>query len=260
MKTGILFLMTFLLFLPASLLSQEEHKRSLIIETGFAFIGCEPPEKDYIRAVAEPNYYNYYSDNISALSTHFFAGVKYEYRIVENSIALCPGLRYSRVESEIGRNGYSQDDEFFYVRYSTSGQSSEFARVRSITQSADFLGIPLEVRFYPQRERRINIFYKMGGSFNVKLHSSNDIDFYNSYMNRYRSEAIGVVEESFPWYTTLYFGAGIKTFSIRGVGISVECDAPLGLILPKGEYFVNPVMGGSFQVVCSVPLTRKTEQ
>ncbi|MBK8882552.1 MAG: hypothetical protein IPN67_09295 [Bacteroidales bacterium] len=165
---------------------QEEKQKFLYLETGFDGIGCAAPDKEYIRAVNDQNF-DYYSDEIRSLMAINYIGLKFEYRVLNNLFGVSTGLRYSRMITSIGRDSYmSSGPDYFYVNYNESDLITEYARVCEINQKGDYLGIPLEVRLYPKKERKIKLYYKAGMSFNLKVHSKSDIIFSMSQWNNIR--------------------------------------------------------------------------
>jgi|WetSurMetagenome_2_1015567.scaffolds.fasta_scaffold06914_2 hypothetical protein len=239
---------------------QEENRRFLSPEAGIDGIGCEAPEKDYIRAVTDQDPADYYSDQINSLMTVYYAGCRFEYRMFNNLLGLSAGLRFNRMTTSIGRESYMlSDPDYFYVNYYQSGQVTEYAKVREITQDGDYIGIPLEVRLYPRKEHRIRLYYKAGLSFNLKVHSRSDIVFFDSSMEQYRADVMKVVEKASPYYTTFHLGLGVKIGKTTKPAISFETYTPIGVIFPKGAWLVDPIAGSGLQLVLSFPLNSVKE-
>jgi len=238
---------------------QEEKRKFLSLEAGIDGIGCAAPDKEYIRAVNDPNF-DYYSDQIKSLMTINYIGFRFEYRVINNLFGLSGGLRYSRMVTSIGRDSYlSSDPDYFYVNYYQSELNTECAKVREINQKGDYLGIPLEVRLYPRKEHRIKLYYKAGVSFNLKVHSKSDISFFNESMEQYQADVIKVVENASSNFTTFHIGLGLKIGKSNKPGISIETYTPIGVRFPKGSYFVKPLAGSGFQLLLSVPLKTKEQ-
>lgn len=257
MKKRIILL---LIFIPVIniIWGQEEKHKYLSLEIGIDGIGCAAPDKDYIRAVNDQNY-NYYSNQIKSLMTISYIGFKYEYRLMSNLFGLSSGIRYSRMVTSIGRNSYlSSDPDYFYVNYSQSEMTTEYAKVLEINQKGDYLGIPLELRLlYPKKNHFLKFYYKAGCSFNFKIHSVSDISFFNKSMEQYQSDVIKVLENASPNYTTFHVGAGVKIGKSEKPGISIETYMPICIKFPKGIYFVDPLAGSGIQLLFNVPLNSK---
>jgi hypothetical protein len=241
--------------LTNSIRGQDEKHKFLFLETGIDGIGCGAPDKDYIRSVGGQSSYDYYADQIKSSMMLEYLGIKFEYRIINNLVGLSGGLRYTRMITSIGRTSYlSSAPDFFYVSFNQDGMNIEYAKVRELNQKADYLGIPLELRIYPKRERRIKLYYKAGVSFNLKVNSKSDILFFNDFMESYQNDVIKVVEKACPYYTTFHLGIGLKVGKSEKPGFFIEAYTPIGVRFPDNSYFVKPQAGGGFQIMARVPI------
>lgn len=261
MKTKFILLGLFLCILSNSIRGQDEEKakeeihKFLIIEPGIDIIGCAAPEKEYLRALSDPYVNDYFSDQINALMLLECLGVKVEYRVMHNLIGLSSGIRYTRMASTISRSSYmSEEPDYFYINFNRNGLNTEYAKIRDLSQNVSYLGIPFEVRLYPKKVRRINVYYRAGASFNLKVASRSDISFSNAFMERYKKDVLKVVEKASPYYTTLDLGLGLKVGKSEKPGFFVETSLPVGVFLPGNSYFVKPDAGFGFQILVRVPL------
>ena len=210
MKKSIILLIIFIPVLNKYTWGQDVKLKCLSLEAGIDGIGCAEPDKEYIRAVNGQNF-DYYSDKIKSIMTINYIGLKFEYRVINNLFGLSAGLRYSRMNTSIGRDSYlSSGPDYFYLNYTQSDLITEYAKVCEINQKGDYFGIPLEVRFYTRKERRIKLYYKAGLSLNLKVHSKSDISFFNESMEQYQADVIKVVENPSPNFTTFHLGLGLK--------------------------------------------------
>lgn len=261
MKTK-LFLALVLLFLSAGLVQgQEKHPLFLFVESGIEFISCEQPSKDYIRADIEPYYDHYPSSSIRALMHNDLFGVRIEYRIARNLLGISAGLRYSRMITSIGKPAYWSDSpEFFYVHYRTDGLNTEYARVHELTQKADYIGIPVELRIYPYAEHLINFYYKAGATFNINAGSKTDVAFFDDKMDPYKGDVAEVVESAYSFYGSFNLGIGIKVGRLPKPGFIVEASFPIGMLTPGKDSFVSPEAGAGAMIMVRIPLNKKTEK
>jgi hypothetical protein len=258
-KQRVTLLLIVISLLSLNVRGQEEKRKFLSLEASINGIGCAAPDKEYIRAVNDQNF-DYYSNQIKALMTINYIGLRFEYRVINNLFGLSGGLRYSRMAASIGRDSYlSSDPDYFYVNYNQSELNTEYAKVREINQKGDYLGIPLEVRLYPQKEHKIKLYYKAGVSFNIKVHSKSDISFFNESMEQYQAEVIKVIEKPSPNFTTFHIGLGLKIGKSDKPGISIETYTPLGVRFPKGSYLVKPLAGSGIQLLLSIPIKTKEQ-
>jgi hypothetical protein len=261
MKTKFILVAIFLCILTNSIRGQDVKRKFLYIEAGIDGISCSPPDKDYIRAVSDPSTSEFYSDKILALMMLESIGLKFEYRTNNNKFGFSGGLRYTRMNTSIGRDSYmSRSPDFFYVNYDQNGLNTEYAKVRELNQKADYLGIPIELRIYPYKDRKVSFYYKAGVSFNLRINSKSDVVFYNSFMGIYRNDVIKVVENAAPYYATFNLGVGLKVGKSERPGFSIEVNAPLGVFFPDKSCFVNPQTGGGVQIIARIPINNPKDE
>lgn len=253
METKFIFTVIIFCILSFSVRAQEMQSRFIFFEAGIDGIGCDAPDKDYIRAVSSP--YSYYNaDRIKSAMMLGYFGIKCEYRVFDDLFGIAGGLRYTHMITSIGRNSYaSGSPDFFYVIYNQEGMDTEYAKVREITQNADYLGVPLEIRIYPRKERRINYYFKTGISFNLKISSRSDIVFSNDFMEQYQNEIFRLVEKAGQYYTGFIFGMGLRIGKSEKPGFFIEATAPAGVFYPGKSNFVDPLAGGGFQLMARIP-------
>ncbi|MBN2762665.1 MAG: outer membrane beta-barrel protein [Bacteroidales bacterium] len=254
MKTKFLFLGVFLLSLTYFLKGQEEKQKFLYVETGIDFISCESPEKDYIRGDIDPYSYGYVTEQLRSLLHQEYVGVKFEYRLLKNLLGISGGFRYTRMISSIGKSTYwSEASDFFYVLSRQDGTTTEYAKVREIVQKSDYLGVPVELRIYPNKDYAVNIYYKIGATFNLNIINKEEGLFYSEEMNPYRDEVSNVTEDPLPFYASVNLGAGLKIGKQAKPGANFEVSFPVGIIPSDENAFVTPQMGVGFQLMVRIP-------
>jgi hypothetical protein len=244
---------------------QDEKKKFLYIDAGVSFIGCEAPEKDYIRDDVNPYYYYcYYQSNffdnttnqINAMAYINYFSIKGEYKVLNNIIGLTSGIRYMHMESSIGKVSYwESSSEFFYLLYKEDGINSEYARVNEIVQNSHYLGIPVEFKIYPNPDRDwwVNVYYKIGADFNFHLHTKESISFFNDEMKAYQDEVSAVIEEPYFFAGSAYLAVGIKIGQNRFPGVNIEACVPSFVYTSKTAGLVKPIGGGGLQFNIRLP-------
>jgi hypothetical protein len=261
MKTKLLIISVLCLFLTYKSWSQDEKRKFLYLETGIDFISCEPPGKDYIRGDIDANPYDnpyyetdYVADQIRSLLHTSYAGLKFEYRILNNKLGISGGLRYTWYVSSIGKPAYWTDTpEYFFVQYGQDGTNTEYAKVKEITQRSGYLGVPVELRFYPFRQRSLNVYFKAGASFNYNITDKTNIVFYNDDMAPYEDEVSRIIEDPCTFYASLYLGVGLQIVRAAKPGINIEFNIPVGIETPGDPGFVDPQSGVGFQLMFRIP-------
>lgn len=236
--------------------AQDARLRFLFVDAGTDFIFCENPDKDYIRADVQPYLYSDVASNIKSLLARQYASVRIEYRSANNKFGLSGGLRFSYMQSMIGKDTYwTGTPNFFYVRYKTDGLNTEYAKVRELYQRSSYIGIPLELRIYPNRDYSVNVYYIIGTSFNAKITSRSGITFYDDNMEQYKSEVLKVIEKPINYYSTLSLGIGLKIRKLEKTGIHIEAALPVAMFTPS-KSFVRPVAGTGLQISLRFPFNK----
>lgn len=240
---------------------EPEEKRGLVksfyIEAGADFISCyEPDDKDYIRGDVNPNPYYYYETSyMSALLYKNYLGAKLEIKILDDMIGVLSGVRFTRMEGSLGKNTYWSDrSDFLYLLYRQSGTTTEYLKVRDITQVSYYAGIPLEFRIYPYRDRFIQMYYKFGADFNLLLGGKTKVKFVESSMNQYESDVENLIEDPWKFYSTFQLGVGMKIGKAGKPGVNLEACVPEFIAANIDNSFVSPDFGGGFRLSIRIPL------
>ena len=262
MKNKLLSGFAFLFILSGFAYGQDEKRSFLYIETGIDLLGCEAPEKEYIRGDIYPNQYDdmnpapdFVADQVTNLLYTDFLGLKFEYRVLNNKLGVAGGLRYTRVVSSIGKSSYwsDNDEEYFYLQYAQNGTDTEYAKVREITQRSGYLGIPLELNLYPFAAQKVNPYFKAGATFNFNVASRTDLVFWNEEMETYEEEVAAVIEDPYPFYSSLYLGFGLQIRPAGKPGFNLEFCFPVGMITTGEEGFYDPRIGVGFRLTFRIP-------
>ncbi len=230
--------------------------KSLYVETGMDFTSCYAPDnKDYIRGDVNPNPYYYEPGYLMALLYRSYAGVKGEIRVLNNKLGLISGLRFTHMQGSLGKNDYwSTRTDFFYLLYKQDGLTTEYLKVKEITQITNYLGIPVEIRIYPYRQRGIQMYYKFGADFNVLLSGTTNVKFDNPAMQLYENDVTGIIEDPWPFYASIHVAAGLKLGKDTKPGINIEACLPSGFLFKHMDSsFVTPDFGGGFQMNIRIP-------
>jgi hypothetical protein len=244
-----------LLCIVLSASGQDDPRSSIYIETGFDGIGGYAPEKDYIRAMNSYYFFaDHFAESIHGMIMIPYAGIRYERMISGSLLGISGGLRYSMMYSFIGKPScMTGSDDYFYVNYRENGTDTEYARVTELNQKTGYVGIPLELRVTPGKDRLIKIFLKAGFSFNFKLHSASNVVFYDESMNQYKNEVLGLIEEPAGFYSAFNLGGGLKIGRNTGTSVILGMNAPALVFIPGTDEFVTPVAGGGISLMLRIP-------
>lgn len=254
MKLKLLLSVFLSAIITGSGFSQDKKPRYLYIDAGIDFISGSPPAKDYIRADVDQYFSDYLTTSLRGLLYRNYAGVSGEMKILNNKIGLASGIRYTRMESSIGKESYwSNSSDFFYLLFRQEETRTEYLKVKEITQVTGYLGIPLELRVYPYRPRAFNVYYKIGGDINYRLHSRASARFFNEEMKVFEDEIENIIEKPWAFYSSFHLGVGFRIGKEDKPGVNLEMLVPVILITGRKQGLVSPETGAGIQLNARIP-------
>lgn len=261
MKSKFALLFCLLFFYSGLIFAQEKRLKYIGIESGMTFYENKMSNTENIRG-GSPSYgYGYSTNSITSICQNFFIGVKAEILSMNDRFGLSAGLRYSRINSSAGKPDYwTGNTNYFYWLYRQDGVNTDYLRVREINQASDYLGIPIEFRYFTGiRPKPVRLFLKAGSELNLLLNSKKDVLFKDEAMNLYKSDIESKINDPDPFYATIYFGGGIRIGKELKPSVSLEaCIA--SCFLSKGTFgLVDPEFGGGFQINVQIPLISKVK-
>jgi len=198
---------------------------------------------------------------INSTAFGIYAGLRAEYFLKKFKTGLSAGLRYINYGSEI--SGFSaRNADFFYLRYSMEGSDTRFARVKSMSETTNFITIPLELRFIPIQRKGIGLFVKAGAELSLlNLKHSTHISFQDPEMNVNEDEILQQISTpANKFYSTLYATAGIK-FGYEGkVNYILEVFLP-GSYLTKDNFSLTKVdYFEGFKLSLQIPVFKRQNE
>ena len=201
-----------LVFLPVSVLFAQEQEVSTTrnLKLGIEFgvnVGSYKPQK--IDRVRE----SYLSPYNAILSTTYF-GIKQEFFLMNNRLGIATGLRFSQVSSTFSprSQGLFSRREPFLWKIKEEDLITEYVRLYTKTHTVNKLGIPLEIRIFPNsKELPFQHYFITGLSFNYRVFSKYDIDFVDETMKiLYEDLLHSQIPESNKFSSFFYGGIGFK--------------------------------------------------
>ena len=239
--------------------AQENRQKYVGVETGITFIQGDMSDMDNVRGDI-PDYYGGYStSNLTSLSYKSFVGIKSEIFSLNDRFGLLVGLRYSNVNSSVGKKSYwNSNTNYFYWLSNTDGVNTEFLKVKEITQKSDYIGVPVEIRFFPAKRPRIARFYfKLGAELNYLIQTQKDVVFYDDAMNPYKNEVTAKIAKPKSFYGSIYCGYGLRIGKDLKPSVSIEVCMPYLFLTSKSYGLLNPIVGSGFQLNVQVPIKSK---
>jgi hypothetical protein len=261
MKTRIVLLVFFLSHLVGLALAQETRLKYIGIETGMTYIRGEISDKQYIRGEMPAYYMGYSTNSITSWSYKSFVGIKYEIFSLNDRFGLLGGLRFSHMNSSIGKSDYlTSNTDYFYWLYSQDGTNTEYLKIKEINQNANYIGIPLEIRFFTEKRPRVfQLYIKLGIEVSYLLRSETNIVFENAAMRIYERELISMLEKPEKFSAAIYGGGGFKIGGDQKPSVSIEACMPYIVLNPGSSGILKPIIGGGFQLNFQVPIKSKAQ-
>jgi len=220
------FLVCLLVMQLDFLLSQDSKPQNIGFDWGLTFMDNELSDTDRIRGDADSDNGAQASASITSFSFGNSFGMKTEIYFLNNMFGLSPGIRYSRTYDYAGKWGlWTSGQSYFYWLFREDGVNTEYLRVKRIHQRSDYIGMPVEIRFFPaRRPHRFQVYLKMGTELGFRLHTKTNIVFWDAAMDSHEREVASQVDKpgriGFSMYQCFGFRIGRDvnhTFSVEAI-------------------------------------------
>jgi hypothetical protein len=130
----------------------------------------------------DPDAYHTLIWNFRAIDIDYF-GFRVEKFSANNRTGLATGLRFSKYATTLD-SGW----DYFLWRTRQDGLHTEYTRIRHIRQNGFFAGIPVELKFFPnRRDLPVRFYFKTGAILNLRLYTDYKIDFQDPTMEIHAS-------------------------------------------------------------------------
>jgi len=186
-------------------------------------------------------------------SALYYFGVKSEY-MFNKRWAVASGLRLSFNKSTL-----KSDRDFFLWKIEETETSANYIKIKNISQSNYYLGLPIELKFFPrEKDYAVRHYFIFGTSFNFLVSSNNNIDFANEKMKKYSSDITAQMETPNLFFNTMYAGIGLKFGKMNYPFGNIEFKFPVLRVSKKSNSFVQiDALGVSLQASFFVPVAKK---
>lgn len=265
MKRGLLLV---LLFLPLLVLAQEEkiHEFPRLrwgIDVGTDMFDGKTVKNPNIRE-SQSYYYDYpfYIDDRfyggflfnSYNYTRYYIGIKPEYSL-NHRVTVAAGLRFSFNKSEL-----NSDQKYFLWKVSEENLTTNYVQVSGVNQNNFYVGVPLEVKFFPaQSDMLVRQYFKMGMLFNFLAASQNSVSFIDENMKKYGDIVSKQMGKPSFFTGYLYFGIGFNIARMNHPFGSIEIQAPVRVFNNKklASFIQEPAEGFGLQATFYIPTGKK---
>lgn len=257
MKISAVFLFAFC-FCTSISSAQETRKSYLGIETGLTFIAGEMPEMDFVRAEI-PSYTGGTSDNnLTSIMSERFIGIKNEYFSLNGRLGVSGGLRVTWTNSSIGKNGYAlNSQDFFYMLYREDGINTEYLKVKEINQTTDYIGLPVEARYFLFAPQAFRLYVKLGAVINYRLNTKTNAVFKDDAMEPYQNDVTAFVRQPGSFSSAIYAAAGVRLGGAPNPAVSLEVCLPYLFLTSGSAGLLNPAAGTGLQLNAQIPFKTK---
>ena len=227
---------------------EQRREKYLGVHAGIETYACNISDKNYIRADVTTFGENNIKYSLTGTYVRNYAGIKAELFSLNRKWGLSTGIRYSYTSGSIWRySGSNNNQDFFYVLANQNGTTTEYYRVKELHQMSNYMGIPVELRFFPFRAVNFRVFLKIGADLNLLLNSKNDVVFDNANMNTYKSELLALVTPPDPLSVAFHLSGGFKWGKPSKPSLSVETTSD------PASNLVEPIIGGGTQISVQIP-------
>jgi hypothetical protein len=219
------------------------------LETGATSIAVDAVPQTYIRSSAPPYNDATTAQNISGEMYRAFLGAKVEATFKEK-FRFSTGLRFSELVSTVSSTSTAG---YFYFLDQQDATVTHYLTVKKLTQKTNYLGIPLEARFFPFDPRKFKIYFMLGGEASYRIATTTTADFNDPAMGAYQKTIGPLVGNPKTLCYSFYGGAGVMIGGEGKPQFSWGLSVP-AFISNSSSPLVSPTvgMGVHFQVL--VPL------
>ncbi|MBI4647992.1 MAG: hypothetical protein HY738_15755, partial [Bacteroidia bacterium] len=167
----------------------------------------------------------------------------------------------SHLYSSVGKNDYwANSTNYFYCLYRQDGVNTEYLKLKEINQTSNYIGIPIEIRYFPaKRPHLFRIYFKIGAEINYLMQTQKDVVFYDNAMNPYKEDLTAKVGQPKTFYSSIYGGGAISIGRELKPSISIEACMPYLFLTSESFGLVNPIFGSGFQLNVQIPIKSKVQ-
>ena len=252
-KTGFIVVS---LLLVTSLIAQQNHRFLLGFEFSGATVSGQLSENWSVRQDISPySGYSMYTSSVNNVSSIAYFGIKPELTFNRNRLSVDSGVRFTQLDSYLSGG---INDEYFFLRYKSDASATEYARVKTLSETVHYLSIPLELKYVPIQISNVGIYGKIGTEAGIKLNSKKAIEFISESMKPYGEEILNTNQVN-PnnMYSTFYGAIGVRWESLRGTHVNLEWLLPSRFLTQNNLTQITPGKFSGFQLSVLFPFHKK---
>jgi len=225
------------------------------LQTGVHAFMAEPADVKNIRANLGYSFGDERNAHIGSVLTSTYGGVSIEVSSDNDRFVYSSGVRYSRMTGTLSMKDLILfNTPYFFFRFRESGLITEYVSLRKIAQKTDFIGIPVEVRWFPFDGKRVRFFIKGAAEINYKVATGADIEFYEPAMAAYEKQVVAQLPEAADIHGVLSLSGGVRFGKPGSVLFAFEFAGPSAFLSPGSGGIVRPSVGtgGLFSIIIPV--------
>jgi hypothetical protein len=224
-----------LLILPIAVASKAQtygNKFKIGVETGVNGIFSKLNSTHLFRINAGE--YSTQADNqYSTFAYNASWAVLIEKDYFNHKLWISTGLSYSKMSSRISRQGLEIGERpDFYLQYVTNNVVKMY-RVNEIKQQTSYCGVPINLRFAPYERQNIQGYFKLGASFDFKVHSQTNIAFKSADVSTDPKEITDRFGQPGIFLSSLSTGLGVNFGAPDQINFRMEANLPFLILTPS---------------------------
>ncbi len=225
------------------------------VETGFHAIIATYSDQGFIRGDNSPSIDldPSSSQGIGSQLYRGFAAIRIERRTRNDKFGISTGILFSELSGYLKKNVYPN---YYYLLYDQMGTTTEYLRVREIHQTSGYLGIPIELHYFPFVRRMAGTYFIAGGNLNYRLFTNNKTTFQLPAMGKYESGVSEVVGAPSPRFVSFYGGVGWRFGKEGKPRYGVELTVPI-IMTNSVSTLMKPIVGIGVHVQVQLPIKKK---
>ena len=183
-----------------------------------------------------------------------YIGLKPEYS-VSKRLAVAIGARFSFSQVSL-----DSDKEYFLWRVSETETNTNYVKINKISQKNYYVGIPLELKFFPrEKDYPVRHYFIVGGVLNFLAAVDNDVSFQNAAMKKHASEVSDQIGKPSGFHGNVYGGFGLKMGSTSHPFGLLEFHLPVYMFANgnPNSFVKGGVFGMGAQTTLQIPIFAK---
>lgn len=183
--------------------------------------------------------------------------LKPSFNIFDERFTIASGFRYQIMDSKTFKTN-AGNNNFFYLRYNTVANRTDFARVIDISESNAYFSIPLELSYNVIQYGAFGAHIMVGADIGYQIKNELHIEYFDKQMIDNNSQVInGVNPYSNSFYSSLYASIGINYNHSDKAIYKLEFLLPSQMLSQNNSSLINFEKISGFQVSFNFLLNKK---